>query len=210
MIPNLQQIMRLALRGLFFNNRLRADLALFYTDIDDKQVREEIPGAGPMIWRYTNAARAHTQGVELEVTALPLPQLELFGGIGYAGTEVDDWIGTNRGELVDYSGKRLPWAPDLTAHLGASYHWKNGVYALADFFWTGKQYFDAANTLEQDDYALVNLKAGYLIGSWDMTIWCRNLFDQEFSDKKVKTNMGQTLVEDGQPLTVGLTLNWRM
>lgn len=198
------------IKARLFNNCLRADLALFYTDIKDKQVREEVSGAGPGVWRYTNAASAHTKGVELELTALPLPHLELYGGIGYAGTEVDDWTGTASGEAVDYSGKHLPWAPDLTAHAGAIYHWENGIYALADFFWTGKQYFDAANTLEQEGYALVNLKAGYLIGPWDMSIWCRNLADEKYTNKKVQNNMNQTLVEDGEPLTIGLTLNWRM
>ncbi len=61
----------------FLNNRLRTDLSVFYTDIDDKQVREEVSG-GVAVWQFTNAAQAHTTGVELEFTALPLQNLELF------------------------------------------------------------------------------------------------------------------------------------
>ncbi len=128
----------------------------------------------------------------------------------YACTKVDDWIGTADGVAIDYSGNRLPWAPDLTANIGVSYQWNNGIYGLADISWTGKQYFDAANMLTENGYALVNLKAGYKTGHWDISIWCKNLFDEAYVNKKVNDFRGRTMVEDGAPLTVGLTLSWRM
>ena len=198
------------IKARFFNNRLKTNLSIFYTDIEDKQVREEIPGGGAGAWEFTNAARAHTQGVELEVTALPMGNLEIFGGVGYARSEVDDWTGRAGGKSVDYSGKRLPWAPELTANAGIGYYMKNGFYTVADLFWAGCQYFDAANTLEDEGYELVNIKAGYRFKQFDISIWCKNLFDQKYANKKVKDNMGRTLIEDGQPLTVGITFNWRL
>ncbi len=46
----------------FFDNRLRADFSVFYTDITDKQIREEVAGGSVGAWKITNAADAHTQG----------------------------------------------------------------------------------------------------------------------------------------------------
>jgi iron complex outermembrane recepter protein len=192
----------------FFNNRLRADLSIFHTDIDDKQIREEVLGGGIGAWKTTNAASAHTRGVELELKALPLHNLEIFAGLGYAKAEIDDWIGTLDGTAMDYSGYVLPWAPDLTANAGISYNHESGWYGTAGIFLAGKQYFDAANTLRDDGYALVNLKAGYRWSRYDVSIWCKNLFDEKYAQKKVKTQ-GNTLVEDGEPMTLGVTLNWR-
>lgn len=193
----------------FFNKRLKADLSVFYTDIRDKQILEEVTG-GAGLWRFSNAAAAHTRGFELDITALPLASLELFAGIGYAASKIDDWTGWAEGRAVDYSGNSLPWAPEFTSNAGAGYYAANGLYCIVDAFYAGKQYFDAANTLQEKGYALVNLKTGYKYKAFDFSIWCKNLFDEGYANKKVKMNTGQTLVEDGNPLTVGVTFNWRI
>nr|WP_321396368.1 TonB-dependent receptor [uncultured Desulfobacter sp.] len=193
----------------FFDNRLRADFSVFYTDITDKQIREEVLGGSVGAWKITNAANAHTQGVELELRALPVRNLELFAGLGYTQAEIDDWTGTLNGTTKDYSGCTLPWAPDLTANAGFSYTHERGWYSTANVFWAGRQYFDAANTLEDDGYVLVNFKVGYRWKQWDISLWCKNLFDREYAQKMVASS-GYTLVEDGAPRTVGITLCWRL
>ncbi|WP_212637840.1 TonB-dependent receptor [Desulfocicer vacuolatum] len=197
------------IKTAFFNNRLRTSLAVFYTRIDDKQVKEEVPGSGFTAWKITNAAKAHTTGIEFEVNALPVHNLEIFGGIGYARAEIDDWTGTSGGEFVNYSGNLLPWAPDLTANVGVGYYLDNGWYGIADLFWAGRQFFDAANTLEDNGYALVNLKLGYVFDHYDISVWGKNIFDEYYAQKKLKDSMGNTMVEDGDPMTLGVTLRWR-
>ena len=206
--PEYTRNYEVGMKTAFFDNRLNATLAVFYTDIDDKQIREEVPGGGIGAWKITNAASAHTQGVEFELRALPIHNLEVFAGLGYANAEIDDWTGTLDGNAKDYSGCRLPWAPDLTANAGVSYTHDSGLYGTANVFLAGKQYFDAANTLEDTGYALVGLKAGYRFGRYDISIWCKNLFDEAYAQKMVKSS-GHTLVEDGDPRTLGLTLTWR-
>ncbi|WP_321493703.1 TonB-dependent receptor [uncultured Desulfobacter sp.] len=206
--PEYTQSFEAGMKTAFFDNRVRANFSIFYTDIRDKQIREEVVGGGVGAWKITNAASAHTEGVELEVRALPTRHLELFGGLGYTRAEIDDWTGTLNGTAKDYSGCTLPWAPDLTANAGVSYTGDSGWYATAHLFLAGKQYFDAANTLEDNGYALVNLKTGYRFGRYDISLWCKNLFDEEYAQKKVKSN-GYTLMEDGEPMTFGITLIWR-
>lgn len=113
------------------------------------------------------------------------------------------------GPPLDYSGNSLPWAPELTGNLGIGYYSDTGWYGSADLFLAGKQYFDAANTLSDSGYALVNLKAGYRLGRFDISLWCKNLFDEHYADKKV-AGMGNVMIDDGAPMTLGITLNWRL
>lgn len=68
------------LKTNWFNRKLTANVAVFYTDIRDKQVREEDPAGGIGVWKFTNAGRAHSQGVEVELIGKPFAGLELQGG----------------------------------------------------------------------------------------------------------------------------------
>ncbi|MCJ2163378.1 MULTISPECIES: TonB-dependent receptor [unclassified Pseudodesulfovibrio] len=193
----------------WIENTLNLNATVFYTDITDKQVREEIAGAGMGVWKFTNAAGAHTQGVELEAQYRPVPEIELTAGLGYAESKVDDWTTTVGGTPVDYSGNKLPWAPEYTYNLGVAYTHPNGFFAMADLLGTGEQYFDAANELKEDGYQTVNLRAGYRINDAEISLWCNNLFDEEYAVKKVNSGAGLAMVEDGTPRTFGFTFNWR-
>jgi len=194
------------IKSAFFDNRLKTDFTIFYTDISDKQIREEVQGGGQGVWKFVNAAKAKTKGFEFEIKALPFKGFEINAGTGFALSEVDKW----KSGSFDYSGNNLPWAPELTYSLGLGYFFKNGVYFTGDMSGCSKRYFDAANSLEDDGYVLFGLKSGFRYKSYDISIWCKNLFDEEYINKKVENNMGYTMVEDGEPRVFGLTISWRI
>jgi iron complex outermembrane receptor protein len=192
------------LKTAWLDDRLRADFAVFHSTIRDKQVRQEDPAGGVGAWKFTNSAKAHSTGVELEARAFPLAGLELRAGLGYARSEVDEWTVGAR----DYDGKRLPWAPDLTFNLGLGYTHANGLFLQADLFGSGKQYFDAENTLSDAGQRTVNLQVGYRTEQWEFSVWTKNLLDDRHAVKKLKAN-GQTIVEDGDPMSFGTRIVWR-
>jgi len=198
----------LGVKTSWLEDRLTLNATAFYMDITDKQVREEVPGAGLGIWKFTNAAQAHTEGVELEGSYRPMAGLQFIAGFGYARSVVDDWETTSGGAPVDYSGNKIPWAPEYTYNLGVSYQRENGLFIVADLLGTGEQYYDAANELKSDGYETVNLRIGYQREDLDVSVWTKNLLDEEYEVKKVASG-GNTLVEDGAPRTYGLTVNWR-
>ncbi len=206
--PEYTQNYEVGIKTALWDNRMNANLAFFYTDIKDKQVKRLSPQGG-LAWTLTNAAQAHTTGVELEIRANPLDNLECFANLGYARAEFDEWVSTSIEGVIDYSGKRLPWAPDLTVNIGMGYYADNGWYGTTNLFWAGKQYFDAANTLEDNSYVLVNLKIGYHFDHFDISLFCKNLFDETYAQKKVNMGRGLILVEDSQPRTLGANLVWR-
>lgn len=198
----------LGLKTHWLDNKLQANVSAFYSDIRDKQVREEVPSAGIGTWKFTNSAKAHTSGVELEVRAYPLEGWELRGGVGYARSEIDEWtVSTPSGGRKNYSGNRLPWAPDLTYHLGVGYTHSSGFFAQAEYLGSGKQYFDAENTLSDPGYNTVNLQFGYRGENLTVAIWGKNVFDTHYITKKLVAN-GNKIVEDGNPFSFGTTVSW--
>lgn len=198
----------LGLKTHWLGNKLQANVSTFYSDIRDKQVREEVPSAGIGTWKFTNSAKAHTSGIELEVRTYPLAGWELRGGVGYARSEIDDWaVSTPGGGRKNYSGNRLPWAPDLAYHLGIGYTHTSGFFAQAEYLGSGKQYFDAENTLSDPGYNMANLRFGYHGENFSVTTWGKNIFNTHYITKKLVAQ-GNTIVEDGNPFSFGITASW--
>lgn len=192
------------LKTNWLDNKLFANVSFYHSKIRDKQVREEDPSGGIGTWKFTNSAKAHSTGVEFELKAYPVTGLELRCGIGYARAEIDEWkVGS-----TNYAGNRLPWSPDLTYNLGIGYTHESGFFAQADFFGSGKQYFDAENSLSDSGYKTVNLQVGYRDDNWELSVWGKNIFDDRYATKKLIAN-GQTIVEDGDPMTFGTSFVWR-
>lgn len=198
----------LGLKTHWLDDRLMANVTAFYSSIRDKQVREEDPSGGVGTWKFTNSAQAHSSGLEAEIKAYPLPGLELRGGVGYARAIVDDWTTTVNGVKKDFSGKRLPWAPELTYNVGVGYTHETGLFAQVDLFGAGKQYFDAENTLSDSGYQTINAQIGYHGDNWDVSVWGKNVLDARYATKKLVA-AGQTIVEDGAPMTFGVSVGWR-
>ncbi len=199
----------LGLKTNWLNGRFTANLALFHTWGEDKQVRQEVPGGGIGAWTFANADEVSVDGVELELTARPFSGLELTAGLGYARSEIEDWIATVNGTPYNYEGKHLPWAPDLTWHIGGAYHHPHGFFARLDVLGTGKQYFDAENTLSESGYVTLNTCVGYTFGQLEISLWGKNLLDAEYVTKQVKDTVAAVMVEDGAPRVIGTTLTWR-
>jgi len=198
----------LGLKTAWLGGRLTANAAVFHTEVRDKQVRQEVPGGGVGAWTFANANEVHVDGAELELKALALPGLELNAGLGYAKSEVDRWKATVGGAQYDYKGKQLPWAPEFTWNLGAAYTHASGFFGRVDVLGAGKQYFDAENSLPQGAYETVNLRLGYARSGWELALWGKNVLDAAYTTKQVKDTTGNTMAEDGDPQTFGLSLAW--
>lgn len=200
------------LKSNWLNNKLMANLAVFYITIDDKQVTVVEPDT--RLNTITNAAEAYSYGVEIQLRAKPATGLDVFASFGYNQSKFEDFISTawdsSYKNVVseDLGGNSLPYAPVYTYNAGAQYRVANGFMGRVDVFGTGKFYGDAANTCEQEAYQLVNARLGYEGKNWEAYLWSKNLFDQEYLTW-FQPSGSSLYAMDGPPRTFGITVSYR-
>ena len=202
----------LGIKTAWLDKRLIANLSCFYIDIKDKQNLEF--DATTLAMKVRNAAEAHSQGVELELQARPVVGLDLFAGFGYTEAKFDDWVATEIDWSTmstiqyDYKDKYLPNAPKYTYNLGIQYRHQSGLFGRADLLGIGDFYGDAKNRVKEDAYNLVNLRLGYEAEVFDIILWGKNVFDKGYETIKYDWD-GSELVQDGEPASFGVTVNYR-
>ncbi len=120
----------LSFKNQFFENRLQANLTLFWMDYDPFQICQ-IEGA---LYKCTTTGKATTRGIELEVTSSPVDGLFINGHFNYLDAKVDQfWLKdpTDSGlngllsslaSATNVAGNTLPKAPTFAGSLGIQYN----------------------------------------------------------------------------------------
>jgi len=192
------------IKSKMLDNRLMVNLAAFYIDVEDKQVAEYV---SPYERYFVNAAKAESYGVELDVQYKPLPGLTLTGSLGYLESEIKDWT-TEGYNAWDYSGNKTPGAPEFSYAAGAIYRWESGFFVGADVVGLSSYYANAENDRKLDGRTLINARAGYEGERFDVMLWARNIFDEDYEERSMSW-MGGTLIQQGEPCSFGLLVAYK-
>ena len=186
----------------WLDNRLILNANLFYMDIKDMHVYY---APDPLTYLASNAGEAHSQGIEIEAKARPIKGLDIMAAFGLIDAEFDEYIDTGGN---DCSGKTMVRTPDYTLNLAVQYRHDSGFFARAGMQGYGQNYFDDANTVSQKAYEIYNAKIGYEGSNWDVYLYGKNLFDEEyFSSGRVAA--GGMWGNVGEPRTFGLLASIR-
>ncbi len=219
--PEFASTYEVGLKSQWFADRLRANLAGFYTKYDDLQV-SQITGSGVIL---QNAAQADIWGFEAEFLAVPNDYLDLNASVGYLDAEYDEFPacpvpggalpGTTK---ADCGGNQIVLAPDWTASAGAQFTYPIGRFgdfvARADWQYQSKVFFEPQNTdrLSGDARNIVNVRAGLSTPHWDLFGWAKNITDERyvtFADDRSAIAVPLTR-SFGQPRTYGVTLRLKI
>ncbi len=115
----------LGAKSTWLDNRLRVNLAGFYSDYKDVIGGVRRPGGNPTGTEAItqNLGDVDIYGVELEILAAVLDQLTITANLGLLDSEWDDFTEdlNNDGIVTDNSFLDLPNAPDMTAFVAADY-----------------------------------------------------------------------------------------
>lgn len=185
------------------------NLAAFHTTVKNKQITETIPGAAQYI---SNAGEARNYGIEAEFTAPLNDEWEISANAGWLHARATSFqttsmnLSTGTLVAVDWSGNDLPMAPETTWGLALVHHgevWRGRVSLNG----TGSYWFDPGNTIKQKGFVTVDAEVSRKLGKGELTLWAKNLFDEEYYSAAASTIRG-VVVEDGSPRTVGM--NWRI
>ena len=214
----------------WFDNRLRLNTAVFFTDYTDLQILQllvendaPVGQTGQLITQ--NAADAEIQGVEIEFTIAPTDYLTIQGSYTHLDTEFSDFfvpsgfrppdLGAG-GAAPDRTGNDLRNAPDNAYNLLVRLDFpldSGGAVALqADWRHKDKVYQDP-DLLEfaaVPEYDVLDLRATYYFsnGNLEATAWARNALDEEYFLHNFPLQ-GSGLATPAPPRTYGLTVTWR-
>ena len=168
------------LKSTWAGGRVHANAGIFLIDWSDMQLNLPNPFV-PAQFYIANVDGASSRGIELELTARALPNVDVFGSFGYTRARFDDGTVSSG---ADVSGNRLPIAPEYTFNLGTQFSQvltnALSLYGRGELTAYGSFHYDDLNRAEQEAYSLANFRAGIRSGLVFGEVWVKNAFDTKY------------------------------
>lgn len=226
----------------WLDRRLRVNATAFYTNYENLQFGVFVPNPSNPTGQETlaeNIGEATNKGIEIEVTALPLPNLTLQASLGLLDAEYDEFcadvdgpgpLGTSDcgGDVVDLGNgtylvdrdqtfRELSRAPEEQFYLSARYDIPTDA---GNFFLQGageyeSEYFTDGvlnhPEAETGGFWLLNATAGWRSPDerWRIQAWCKNCSDKTYTAGLTQTAQFFNQHFYGWPRTYGLTLAYQ-
>lgn len=207
------------LKGDFHDDRLRLRLAVFRMERRDVQVSTSITrvrpdGSAEFIDFIGNAAEGFNQGIEADFEWNVHPLVTLEGSLGLLDTEYDDFV---NGEGRRLDGRKQAHAPGYQFHAGIEFRPAARWFVRVDTEGKDRFYFSDSHDVQSKSYSLLHLAAGYAAEQWKVTVWGRNLTDEDvltrgffFGNDPRDGYAPKGYTQLGEPRRYGVSLSWRL
>lgn len=208
--PEKSDNVELGLKSMFWENRLRLNIAAFYTWLSDAQVPVLVMPEAIVVTR--NAGELRSKGVELELSSQLARGLAAAYTFGYTDARYTSLLGIDGEEGISLKGNRQVFTPDMTSMLMLQYSYPVGerrhtnLVARGEWHYVGTQHFDTANQLKQEGYGLLHARAGIAGSRYEAFLWGRNLTDATYIAYAYDFGAARL----GNPATYGITLRYKL
>jgi outer membrane receptor protein involved in Fe transport len=211
------------------DNRLQLNGAIFYTEYTDFQSA----AFRGLTFEVSNAEQVNNTGIEFDGLFLITEEITLNFAVSYVKAQYDKYTsgscaygvtpnGPQAGDgFCDLSGEDLPFAPRWKANTGIQYEtamWGGDFYSRLDVSWVDKHIPSSSldPRHEQSDYALANVKLGWRYDNWDLSVWGKNITDQDYIIQAAPDYTLGELMQDGSyqvfmntPASFGATIRYQ-
>lgn len=213
------------LKTRFFDRRLVANLALFWTEDDNYQTTRVNLDNG--ISSLTNAGKVRSRGVELDLQAAPVEGLSVYASTTFNDASYTEYeqapcpIEIRLTPVCDLSDRRLPGPSKWAVSAGGEYARPAGqfrgetveAYVGGDYSYRSSFFTTPSNSIYSriPEYDVVNLRVGLRFGDgrYDVQVFGRNVFDELYYLTLSASNTGGVYGTLGDPRTYGVTLRAR-
>ena len=206
-----------------FDRLVRLNGAVFRNDISNLQSGFVSVLSGGAV-QFITAGSATTQGVEVDGTAMPLPNLDpglaLSFNAAYVKAEYDNFNpcpGFREGtglyaSSLDCSGNDVVRSPKFSGSVGfvQAIELSQGTLEIAaDEYFNSGFYYDAYNTVKEDSYSTLGGRVSYLHDPWQLrvTLFVKNALDEKYHIQQFQSDFGLTKTL-APPREYGVRLNW--
>lgn len=207
------------LKSDLWNQRLRLNLAAFYSQYSDMQGGvQRVSSSGTHETVPTNSASANIWGVEYELTAMLTENLSVNMSGGYLSAEYDEYFADLSADGIenptDNSFYDISWAPKLTLNLSANYtipvsygsFTLNGSYNYSDEYFTSSLKTD--DLYKKDAAGLINASLSFsdVQDRYRVALYGKNLSNHEDINNVFGVGPFMDLGVYGQPRTYGVEI----
>lgn len=215
--PERLKTYELGLKSQFAEDRVRLNIATYYSKYQDIQLLVLTGTSAGAFFTTQNAAESEIKGAELELTALPVPALQLQLSASYNDNEYTSLDQSSIDSGIDFND-RLPLTPELTFALAADYTWSIGAGSFTlhgDYSWRDDVYYGATNFPNefQGSFGLLGARATFVFpgDSFSISAFGANLTDEEYlsNGQDVVQALGVAFSSVGAPRTWGIEATYR-
>lgn len=208
----------IGVKGVTDDGKFGGSLSLFYMDWTDIQIRSQDPITQRQI--VQNASEAENQGLELQVTWVPVDDLTLTLSYGYLDAEFGDFreARTLDGDVIDASGNDVPNSPDHTFSAVGRYQFPDcslgdtslRTYAQAEYTYIDDIQSDISDNPRRlnPSYELINLRVGAEAGRYVAQVFVENLADEtyRYGTNNLETYLSGAQASVGEGRRIGINL----
>ncbi len=199
-------------RGNWAEGRVSGEVTGFYLKRENTQVRDSAGFGGSYRFFTDNGNDAYVYGLEAAGSYAMTPVWKLHGSIGLMRSELDTFTLSNGNAG---GGRELANTPRYGYTIGTRYGAARGFFGSADYVRRASQFDSNNQSQARRGFEVVNVSVGYAWERWSVTLWAKNLFDEEY-DKRVfffgneGPNWVATRYEDrADPQQFGVTGSYR-
>lgn len=212
----------LGVKSELFDRRVRFNVAGFYTDFRNIQVRAQLPGNIGV--SLQNAASARIYGIDGDIAAVLSDDFQIQAGFSWVNASYTSFPGAeiylpkagggNALTIGDASGNPLPRTPRFSGNIGVNYDHRftddSRVYANASLYLTDKIYWEPGARLTTKGHGLINATIGYAFPGDRVAIelFGRNINDVRYPNYVVAGTFADR-TSYAPPRTYGVQLSFK-
>ncbi len=205
----------IGLHSVFLDGRLESRLTLFFLDRHNAQLRDSEGEGIAFTYFTTNGDDAQHYGLEAETKFYIDKDWTLDVLLGLLETNRGNYeIRTDDDENVDpefIKSRDLANVPSYTYTVRLNYRPHKGLFAGSELVGSDDYFESNSHREKRDAYILFNCSVGYRWERWTVTLWAKNLFDEEYAERVFFFDNGkgeQRYEAPAAPRTYGITGNY--
>ena len=201
------------IKGSWLDGRLQVQLAGFYQQRRDIQIKQSLvqsredSNASDFTDYFGNSAKGSNLGIEIEALWAQGEHLNFFANLGWLDTEYDMPLS----EALD--SRQQAHAPRYQFAVGGQLHLSEHLSASVDVEGKDKFYLSSSHHEQSQSYQLINANLVYAASAWQLSVWARNLTDEEvivrgfggFGNDPRKYYQIEPYYQMGEPRTFGVS-----
>jgi outer membrane receptor protein involved in Fe transport len=188
-------------------NTYKTKFNVFYLNRSDAQLRDSDGSGGWFNYFTSNQGDAKHYGAEYHSVWNFTPNWSFENNISLLKARIDE------------SHRDLGNAPSYKFSCLLKYNPNNAFYSSISINGSDDYYEENGHDLKREAYTIVNASIGYAKNHWDISLWAKNLFDHDFTQRvfyfdnyhpedNYAYDSKRFYKASGDPLNYGVTINY--